>query len=349
MMVRPRSTRRSRLHLSFAACAAVVLPVSGAMAAPASVLDDVARFVVVVPPPCAADALPVQSFLDSLRVELAGRGLHCCTLADAAGGAATRGSVVVTIGVDACVPDPELVRVTAQSLPGARAEREVALADVVPATRPRTLALAVAELLRSLEPSDVEPPRSPAVAPTETAVAASPAVSPAKTRFVTVEAETRIFPNFPTRETVMWGGRARLGAGRRSFHAAFDFGAGFASASSALGDVLLRSATLGFAVGPRMTTSELVVDIGLRAELGWAWIHGAARVADIRAGAGSDLVSTLGLRISVAAPTSRSVRGNLGIEAGGVLRGMRGEVGDQTVVGMTGYYLLAALGVSDAW
>jgi hypothetical protein len=40
------------------------------------------------------------------------------------------------------------------------------------------------------------------------------------------------------------------------------------------------------------------------------------------------------------------VRPHLSLESGAVVRGVKGEVNGQPVAGMTGYYLLAALGIA---
>ena len=146
----------------------------------------------------------------------------------------------------------------------------------------------------------------------------------------------------------MWGGRLRFTASRSRFHAALDCGADFGRAGSDLGNVLLRSATAGFALGPRLETGIAIIDVGLRAELGWAWIRGETTSTDVRTGADSGLISSLGLRVSLAAPARLKLRPSLTLESGAVLRGLKGEVNRQPQAGMTGYYFIAGLGVGVA-
>lgn len=325
----------------------VVFPLVAAwvLAAPASASSPPAQSVVLSPPLCKSDSFPLIPFLDSLRVELAASKLNCCTLTDPSDGPPAAGSLQVRLEVVPCVADPDRVQVSAQSSADARVvEREISLADVVPSARPRALALAVAELIRSLEQRPREATPEVIAAPASTLISTPPSTGAALPRSlaVVVEGEARVYP---TRDTAMWGGRVRFSASRRSFHADLDCGADFARAGSELGDVVLRSATAGLGVGPRLETSVAIIDIGLHAELGWAWIRGEPGAADVRTGAGSDLISSLGLRVSLAIPARLKIRPSLTLESGAVLRGVKGEVNGQPVAGMTGYYLLAGLGV----
>jgi hypothetical protein len=308
-----------------------------------------ARSVVVLPPLCKVEAFPLPSFLDCLRVELAGRGLDCCTLADPDGVTPpTIASVQVRIEIDPCTADADRLQVSARETAGPRmAERQVSLADVPETARPRALALAVAELIRSL--GQALPDKAPEAIPVPaqgsvTSSAAPPSAGTRPTRLsMHVEAEVR---GLPTRDTTLWGGRARLTAHRRRFHADVDLGGNYARAPAQLGDVLVHSASVGIAFGPRFANRTAVLDLGLRAELGWAWIHGETALADVRTGAGSGLISSVGIRASLEVPAQMKVCPHLSLETGTVVRGVNGEVSGEPVAGMTGYYLLAALGIA---
>ena len=150
----------------------------------------------------------------------------------------------------------------------------------------------------------------------------------------------------PTRDTTLWGGRVRLTAHRQVFHADLDLGGSYARAQAQLGDVLFHTASVGLGFGPRVVTRTALLDLGLRAELGWAWVHGETALADVSTGAGSELISNVGFRASLEIPAQMKVRPNLTLETGAVVRGVKGEVNGQPVAGMTGYYLLAALGIA---
>jgi hypothetical protein len=325
------------------AAVAVLLVASGRLAAAAP-----APSVVISPPVCKSDAFPLIPFLDSLRVELAASRLGCCTLAEADDQEPADGSLHVRIEIEPCVADSNRVQVSAQAAADARAtEREVSLADVIPSARPRALALAVAELVRSLEQGAPKPPSDTITAPAKAAVLAPPpaAGTPARALEAVFEGESRVYP---ARDTVMWGGRLRFTASRSRFHAALDCGADFARAGSDLGNVLVRGATAGFALGPRLKTGIAIIDVGLRAELGWAWMRGETTSTDVHTGAGSGLISSLGLRVSLAVPARLKVRPSLTLESGAVVRGLEGEVNRQLAAGMTRYYFIAGLGVGVA-
>ena len=336
-----------RLGIAVAVAAfPVVQPVEGAPLAPSPSPET--RSVVVSPPLCKVNAFGLAPFLDCLRVELAGRGLDCCTLADPGDARSTIAALRVKVEIDPCATNGDQLLVSAHEAVGPRtAERQVSLADVPQTARPRALALAVAELIRSLE-------QEPAGKAPEAVVVSVPyAVPPSDSSLsdglrpihlsIHVEAEVR---GLPMRDTTMWGGRVGLTAHRRIFHADLDLGGDYARTQVALGEVLLRSASVGFGFGPRLANRTAVLDLGLRADLGWAWIRGKTTLTDVRTGAGSMLISSVAIRASLEVPAQAKVRPCLTLEAGAMVKGMFGEVSNASVMGMTGTYLLAGLGMA---
>jgi hypothetical protein len=307
-----------------------------------------ARSVVLSPPLCKADSFQLVPFLDSLRVELAGRGLNCCTLASPGGRMPTVAVLRVKVEIVPCVAEADRLQVSAHAPMDSRVvEREISLADVAATARPRALALAAAELIHSLEQGAVgKAPEAVAVASNASLPSPTPTPSGGARPValsIHVEAEAR---GLPTRDTMMWGGRARFTVHRRPLHADLDLGANYARAQGEIGVVLLRSASVGLGLGPRLATRAVIADLGLRAELGWAWIRGDPAFSDVRTGAGSDLIASMGFRLSLEAPAQVRIRPSLTLETGGVLRGVKAEVNGQAVAGMTGYYLLAAFGIT---
>jgi hypothetical protein len=345
MSMRRAFARRLRCRRVGIAVSAVML-VAGARAwaeGPAP------RRVEVSPPVCKVGYLPMVPFVDSLRVELAGRGLACCTLVEPGQGISSDGIVRVAVELDPCVSDGDRVEVVVQDSNGKVTERDVSLADVGPSARPRALALAVAELIRVLgqapspEPTVEKPPEPPSPEPTVEKPPAPTSASQGAPPSVHLQSELRMLP---TRDTTMWGGRMRFSVPWHRLHADVDLGAGFASAHDELGDVLLRSASVGFGLGPRLTHPIAIVDLGLRAEMGWAWIRGETQSPGVRTHVGSQWISCAGLRAAIEAPAGRRLRPSLALEGGFVLYGVKGESKSQPVVGLTGYYLLAALGLA---
>ncbi|HEX7505662.1 MAG TPA: hypothetical protein VF550_02745 [Polyangia bacterium] len=299
------------------------------------------RSVAVSPPSCRAGLFSMVPFLDSLRVELAGSKLACCTLTESSSGATAW--LRVSVEIVPCSSDGQDVQVSVHGeSDGGKVERTISLADVVATARPRALALAVAELIRLLgQVAQDKAPVPGADLVQESPPAPSPYVRPVSLS-IHVEGETRVVP---TLDTTMWGGRARFTAPWHKLHLDVDVGIDYASAQDDLGEVLWQSASIGLGVGPRFSSRMAIFDLGLRAELGWAWIHGETSFSGVRTQAGSDFVSNLGLRISVEVPAGMKVRPGIALEAGPVLHGMKGEVSSRPVVGMTGYYMLVALGL----
>ncbi len=347
-----RSVGRTAGRLSWPGALAVCWLVAPAARAEASAPATLpaTRTVAVLPPRCAREGLRFEPFLDSLRVELAGRGFACCTVAEAEGWPPPDASVHLEVEAVPCAEEAARVYVSVAAAGGGRAaSREVSLLDVLPPARPRALALAVAEMLRSLGSAA---PVEKAAAPLAAAPPAAPPLSlspppPEPARPLAwalgLEAEGR---GFPGRDTLLWGVRARFTAGWSWLHAGVDVGGGCARADVAEGDVLLRAAGVGLELGPRFAGRAAVVDLGLRADLGWAWARGETGLASVRTGAGSDWLASAGLRLSVEAPARARVRPRVAIEGGGVLAGVQAQANGQTVAGITGYYLLAAFGVT---
>lgn len=302
----------------------------------------------VSPPACKDRPFPLIPFLDALRVELAGRGRSCCTLVEPDAEATAAASCRVKIEIAPCTVETEAVQVAAVDQANRRAEtREVSLLDVAESARPRALALAVAELIRSLGQADPElpppPPSAPQPPPTPPAPPAPVAAPPPHRWSIRAAAETRAVP---TRDTILWGGRVGITWPWHGLFADLDLGGEFASTKLDRGDVSLRHAIVGAGLGPRLSTHVATIDLGLHADLGWAWIRGTTDQPGVMTEAGSNLITTLGLRVRAEAPSRSRVRASLAMEAGGGLRGIEGDANSQPVIGLTGYYLLASLGIA---
>jgi hypothetical protein len=304
-----------------------------------------AETVVVSPPSCGAEGFPLVAFLDSLRVELAGRGLRCCTVAQAGDDTPTGPALRVKVEWTPCTPEALRVQISAHEPAAARmVAREMSLADVVKTARPRALALATAELIRWLRQAPSETPTT-LVAPARAQPSAPTPLTPARSnaRSLHVAAEMR---GFPAHDTLLWGGRARFTGHWRMLHADFDLGANSARVGSDLGDVRLRSVSAGLGLGPRLAARTFLIDIGPRLELGWAWIRGEPGFTDVRSDAISGVIFSAGFRLAIEAPAQLRWRPSLTLESGGMLQGVKGDVNGLPAAGMTGYYLLAALGLA---
>src|SRR5262245_37639379 len=154
----PTARPSSSAALRVALAAAVVI-------APATVRAADIPLIRVFPPECPQTPVSVDDFVDSLRVELAGRQPHCCVVGPGSDGATD--AVKVTLTIEPCDEATQDVGVRVEVVaPERTIERQVSLADLPPEARARALARAVAEWMRGMSesppPLEVVPPPPPA-------------------------------------------------------------------------------------------------------------------------------------------------------------------------------------------
>jgi len=300
------------------------------------------RSVVVAPSLCESEAFAMNSFLDALRVELSGSGIACCTVAVPS---QPKGEQLrLTLNFVSCASGTERVQLGVQMPNTAKAvEREISLGDVSIAARPRALALAAAELIRTVEHQESEPP-----APIPVRNAESPPASrkdvPSQLVFSTGAAfEARFFPVY---DTILWGGRVRMALQKRALLTEFDLGGDYAHKQTELGQLLLTSTSAGLSLGPHFAVGGAALNVGAHAELGWARVSSATDFSDVHTTAGSGVFATVGIRGSLETPSSAKLRAALALEGGGAVRSFNADVDGKSAMGITGYYLLAALGLA---
>ena len=213
--------------------------------------------------------------------------------------------------------------------------RQVSLADLPPEARPRALALAVAELIRSAGESPQ--PEAPPPAPVPTVA--------------------------PERQLLLSGDRGRrdpqpllaphgaVGPARRPdrcraarWQISLDAGAATSRNEVNLGDlrILLASATL-FA-GPRFVLGPVIASVGPAGTLGWARIEGQSGMPGVIVRDGSGLVSTVGLRAAAEGPASSAIRLLGYLEGGITVLSLEADVNNQPAAGVSGPYFILALG-----
>jgi hypothetical protein len=291
------------------------------------------QLVVRAPTADCAAAPPFLAFVDSLRVELASSGPACCSIVapDAAVAAPA-----LTLTLTGCDPGADGFTIEVADLATGRTRsRRISFADVTPDARPRALALAVAELVRSTEAAaSSETPAPSAVEP----VTPSPDSAAQGAALADVRA-------YPGAHTVLWGGRVAMATGGRRWRGELDLGAAGGSRQVSLGTVDVTLAAAGLAVGPRFRAGAWAFDVGAVGELGWARIDGEPGQAGVTAGSGSGLTAAVGARAAAEAPTTRSLRFRLVVEAGGVVRRLTGDVNDVEAAGISGPYLRLGVGL----
>jgi hypothetical protein len=242
-------------------------------------------------------------------------------------------------------------------------ERRVQLTDVEAPSRPRTLALAVAELLRAswleLAMPDAPPPQAPVPQVVRQAVetrivAMAPPVPATRgevaqggDRDVSVTAAWRAFP---TAHSSLLGGQVavELPVFGKDWLARVDTGAVFASTQDALGDIAL---SLGWLGGAFLYTSRLDapfgVAVGPRLDVGIAWASGNPQAQTISSSAGSGAISSLSLLGSVRQRIGGSWRAALELQTGAVVVPFEAQADSRRVTGIAGALFGVAIGVTQ--
>ena len=285
----------------------------------------------VFPPECAAAPVSFDDFVDTLRVELAGRQPHCCVVGPEDDPATD--AVKVTLTIEPCDPATEDVGVNVEVAATQRTiRRDVSLADLPPEARPRALALAVAELMR--ETGEPAPPPVPPPPP--------PPPAPRLMLGGGVAGDVRRHFAHPA---TLFGARLELTLSSAHVQVALDVGAAATSSAQSLGDVSILVASATLSIGPRITLGPTVLTFGPAASLGWASIKGHSTDPDVIPGEGGGLVSTLGVRAGIEAPVPRVLRVFGTLEGGGTVRGLDADVAGQPAIGISGAYVLFAVGV----
>jgi len=316
----------SALRRGIVALVAVVIAPVAARAADLPVIR-------VFPPECAEAPVSVDDFVDALRVELAGRQPHCCVVGP--GGEPATDALKVTLVIEPCEAATQHVDVQVDVTATQRMiTRQVSLADLPPEARPRALALAVAELIRSAG----EPPQPEALPPT-------PVPPPAPERHLLLAGNVagEIRSHFSL-HTALWGLRVGVMLSGSRWQVSLDAGAATSRNEVSLGDlrILLASATL-FA-GPRFVLGPVIASVGPAGTLGWARIEGRSGMPGVIVGDGSGLVSTFGLRAAAEGPASSAIRLLAYLEGGITALSLEADVNNQPGAGVSGPYFIIALG-----
>jgi len=290
----------------------------------------------VFPPQCEATPLSVDAFVDSLRVELAGRQPHCCVVGP--GGDAAADAVKVTLSIEPCDPATDQVAVAVDIAdPPRTVERQVSLADLPPEARPRALALAVAELLRS---AGMSPDASAAPPPAE-----PPPPAPPPPRFNLTGGVVATMTRHFAHDTTLWG--LRLGVSLASDHwqATVEGGAASSSTQVDLGDLSIFQAAGSLFFGPRLVLGPVIASAGPAGTLGGARVEGQPTTTDAMAASAWGLIATAGVRAAAEAPAGGAIRVAGYVEGGYTIRHHDATVNKQPAAGISGGYLLVALGL----
>jgi len=291
-------------------------------------------------PECATAPLPIDAFLTSLRVELAAEGQPCCARVPVdAPAKEPRNPVSVAIAWTCAAGSDQVTIQVRHERTGADLHRQVALGDVSADARPRALALAAAELIRSAGVPPLPPPAPPAAPPPPASAADLPALD-------------GWLPNaglavrtFPSGNLTLWGFHGGVGYARAGWAAAIELFIESGNPTVPLGSVDTTYAGGQLRLGRRFRLARTPFEVGAAGGLGVVHMAGVTTVPGATVESGSALVWTAGVRVAYdfwRIPNDRA-RLRLMLEGGGVVRGMEATVNGQDAVGVTGFYLMGGL------
>jgi hypothetical protein len=294
-----------------------------------------------------------------MRAELRADGVeHITTSAD-------DGNAIASIRLDSDLCDPalrEAVVIIEDRLTSKRVSRRVALGDLPPLARPRTLALATAELLRAswleLATPDAPPPTVPVPAVVRDATlrrlmvappppAELPRPEPKKPLDVSLAFEWRTFPIV---RTSMLGGRGAIAIPfyTRSLWFRLDLGALVGSARDVLGDVALGYASGGAALFFATPRERAVsAEIGPRVEYGVAWAHGSPIDQSTSSFVGSGYVATTSLVGAFHVRITDSWRVAMQLAGGAALTSFEARADSRRVAGLEGGMFGFSIGLAQ--
>lgn len=349
-------------------CRAVAQTVESRAAAPS-----VPAVVTLVTSRCERRTFDEEAFARLLRIELLADGVtEVRRRADAPSRATTPSLAVVSIE-GGCGDEATVTVVIDDATTDKAVRRALALGDVAVVARPRTLALAVAELLRASwaelvfadapRPRADVPPAVRAATSTRLAKATAPERALAPPRLVEASRTPPVardlgrswFVSAGLDGRFFFGGRVgMLGArggvslplhGPLRLHG--ELGAWSGGADDTLGRIDLALATGALGVGIGLGAwRDLRIEIGPEVELGWAHVGGEARLATTAVVGGAtwssigSVVATIRVRMAGRVWVTSDVR------FGAVFKGVTATADDREAVGLSGAAGSVRLGVA---
>jgi len=211
--------------------------------------------------------------------------------------------------------------------------------DVPLLARPRTLAVALAELWSTLMQRPLPRPPLRVSAPPPP----PPAAPPPRWLRAAIFAGARAVPRYGT---ASFGGRGALYALGDRFALSADLGLDLAEASDVLGRAQLGLLGGGIAAYLRSDLGLIEILLGPRVELDYAWVTGTARDAGTIAARGGAFTALAGVRAELGVELGDGIEALLAVDLAGVMRGIEGRADDRNVIGLSGLVLGVSLGAA---
>jgi hypothetical protein len=341
---------RALLGTSLSLLLALVASTSRAQtshAQPAEPARAVEHEITIVPSSCAELPWSGVSWEELLVIELSGDGTkaHITTRERSASALPDAASPRLSLELDHCAASAAQVTITLDVGPN-RAQRTLALTQLVASARARAVAIAAAELVHStplevperVAPPPPPPPIAPIVVP-QKHMETPPSVA------IFAAGEARLFPEG---DATLFGARLGTRVPLVAWTAlGLDAGAMFGSADDPLGTVKLTLASIGVSALAVARTRGFNLAIGPRFELGPGWFRGQALAPTTLA---STAVAPIALASITAAASFRfagDVGGVVALDGGAAVYGYGARADDRSVAGLRGPMLSVRLGL--AW
>ena len=308
-----------------------------------------AQGVVVQPLTCGELPWSVSAWLELLRVELAADGIEVRS-ADAN---LTSHSPVVAVLPAECEQTGTTATLTFIS-GDMRLTRDLDLADVEPIARPRVVAIALAELIRSGVVAHAPAPTAPSLpirldlhiqleAPKKPPPIAPKPPARASPLSLFVGAETRLFARG---NAGLLGARGGTQVQLIQQAALVIDGCGLAgSARDPLGEIRETAATLGVSLLGTGGTHGASFGIGPRVEAGLGWFRGHASGPLIRASSTNSPLVFVSLSATASFPIWSPFSGFMGFDAGTSLYGFSARADEREVSNLGGPTLSVRVGL----
>lgn len=342
------------MHAAAVACLLSAKP--GAAAADAS--SDLAKTIVLDAPTCETPSFSSAEFRRLLGIELTDDRLKIQESTSGEHGAQVGDELVIRVPPDACRADASEVVVALRSKSDDGVTQRVvtvSMADVSANARPRTLALAVAELIREIRQRSPEiatteastPPPLVDATPVKSKQPPSPPPATDEARHADDIALGATWRLFASARTSLLGGQLSgtvpLALSRVRLRG--DLGGSLGTVTDPLGSVQVSILSGGIAA-LLMTEGRPTLVLGPRLEIGYSYGSGATqRPTTTTRGDGSTFIGA-SLIAGVHAPMLGPLSALLEIEMGASLRGQEVFANDRLIASTTGPFAGARAGIA---
>jgi hypothetical protein len=220
--------------------------------------------------------------------------------------------------------------------------RQLDLADVAPVARPRVIAIAVADAVRSCVPADAPP-----MVVVERTEAPPTMRAPRAPVALGVLGEARVYSQ---NVTSLYGPRAFVDVPLFAHVIARgDGGVLLGTATDPLGTIGGTLASVGAGVRATTRVGRFELGAGVRGELGYGWFHGRAGPPTVMATHASSSLAYVAASGGAATRLAGDLGAELDVDVGGTVRGFAANADTRQVFDVEGAVVALRLGITWWW